>query len=124
MRGVSAASPPVGLQEAWTASAPTLTVPVDLAEAVVEVLMIRARLQTLMIDEAQAIEIAKRAAAGCGGRAISGIYQARRVGDRWHVGVQWIVDDTADGAPLHPRGGHHLYVIDGEGRVVGQTAGR
>lgn len=38
-RGVSVASPPVGLQEAWTAPAPTLTVPVDLAEAVVEVLI-------------------------------------------------------------------------------------
>src|SRR5438105_9286649 len=37
--GVGAGSTAVGLQEVWTASAPTLTIPIDLADGVVEVLV-------------------------------------------------------------------------------------
>jgi hypothetical protein len=77
-----------------------------------------------MIDEACALEIAKRAVAAKESWADRATYEARREADRWVVSVQRIEGYTADGAPLHVRGGHRLYVLDKEGHVARHIPGR
>lgn len=77
-----------------------------------------------MIDKTEATEIVKRYITDRGGQADPGIYRAKREGDRWWVGVEWIIGYEADGTPLHTRGGHVLFEIDEEGRVVRCYPGR
>ena len=68
-----------------------------------------------MIDESEAIETVKRYITDHGGQADRGSYRATREGDGWFVGVEWTP---------HVSGGHVLFEIDAEGRVVRYHPGR
>ena len=76
------------------------------------------------LDRAGAIEAAKRqmgsrcnAATPCG-------FEAKLEGDRWHVRVEFLKDDTAPGKPAAGARTHAIYIFNQSGRVVGTIKGK
>jgi hypothetical protein len=76
------------------------------------------------LDRAGAIEAAKRqmgsrcnAATPCG-------FEAKAQGDRWHVRVEFLKDDTAPGKPAGGARTHAIYIFNQSGRVVGTIKGK
>jgi hypothetical protein len=77
-----------------------------------------------MIDELQAIEVVKKAIAARGGEPNGWSFRARRDGDGWSIFADRIWGYSADGAPLHVRGGHCRYVLDEGGNIASRHPGR
>jgi hypothetical protein len=77
-----------------------------------------------MIDEPQAIEIAKGAVVANETWADRATYDAQRDGDLWLVHVWRIEGYGADGAPMHTFGGDRFVEIDERGNVVRYTVDR
>lgn len=77
-----------------------------------------------MIDEAEAVEIARRAVAADGTCADRATYDARWDGDCWWVHARQIVGYGADGAPLHVFGGDRFVKIAENSKVVRYRKGR